>query len=121
MIVQAEMDTFNQTPPGSARRERPQEPAEAPAPDAPAISARDLSVYFGDKQVLKRVSLDIGARSVTAIIGPSGCGKSTFLRTLNRMHELVPTARIEGHIQLFGQDIYSRAVEPVLVRRRVGE
>src|SRR5205814_7667330 len=52
--------------------------------------------------------------------GPSGCGKSTFLRSLNRMHELVPTARIEGHIRLFGQDIYSRVVEPVIVRRRVG-
>jgi phosphate transport system ATP-binding protein len=81
---------------------------------------RDLSVFFGANHVLKRVSLDISARAVTAIIGPSGCGKSTLLRALNRMHELVPTARIEGQIRLFGQDIYSRQVEPVIVRRRVG-
>jgi len=120
MTVQAEMDTSDQTPTAPVRRERAQGAGEPPAPDVPAISARDLSVYFGDKQVLKRVSLDIGARAVTATIGPSGCGKSTFLRALNRMHELVPTARIEGHIRLFGQDIYNRAVEPVIVRRRVG-
>jgi phosphate transport system ATP-binding protein len=85
-----------------------------------ALTARDLSVFFGNNHVLKRVSLDVPARAVTAIIGPSGCGKSTFLRALNRMHELVPTARMEGEIRLFGQDIYSRGVEPVVVRRRVG-
>ncbi|HWX20869.1 MAG TPA: phosphate ABC transporter ATP-binding protein PstB [Candidatus Binatia bacterium] len=85
-----------------------------------ALTVRDLSVFFGDNQVLKRVSLDVPARAVTAIIGPSGCGKSTFLRALNRLHELVPTARMEGEILLFGQDIYGRAVEPVVVRRRVG-
>ena len=87
---------------------------------AVALTVRELSVYFGNNQVLKRVSLDIPARAVTAIIGPSGCGKSTFLRALNRLHELVPTARMEGQIQLFGQDIYGREVEPVVVRRRVG-
>jgi phosphate transport system ATP-binding protein len=85
-----------------------------------AISVRDLSVFFGDHQVLKQVSLDVLPRSVTAIIGPSGCGKSTFLRSLNRMHELVPTARMEGEIRLFGSDIYGHGVEPVIVRRRVG-
>jgi len=87
---------------------------------APAISARELSVYFGANHVLKRVSLDIPARAVTAIIGPSGCGKSTFLRAVNRLHELIPSARMEGQIHLFGQDIYSPEVEPVIVRRRVG-
>jgi phosphate transport system ATP-binding protein len=120
MIVQAEQDSLK-TPTTPPRLEpSAQEPGATPAPGAPAISARDLSVFFGQKQVLNRVSLDIGARAVTAIIGPSGCGKSTFLRSLNRMHELVPTARIEGQIRLFGQDIYSRTVEPVIVRRRVG-
>ncbi len=89
-------------------------------PGEPAISVHDLSVFFGANQVLKRVSLEIAARAVTAIIGPSGCGKSTFLRALNRMHELIPAARVEGQIRLFGQDIYSRQVEPVIVRRRVG-
>jgi phosphate transport system ATP-binding protein len=77
-------------------------------------------VFFGGNHALKNVSIDIAARAVTAIIGPSGCGKSTFLRALNRMHELNPDARIEGEIRLFGDDIYSRNVEPVVVRRRVG-
>jgi phosphate transport system ATP-binding protein len=94
-------------------------PPEACA-STPAISVRDLSVYFGTSQVLKRVNLDVPARAVTAIIGPSGCGKSTFLRAINRMHDLVPTARIEGRIQLFGQDIHGSHLEPVQVRRRVG-
>ena len=87
-----------------------------PGPDASATSPSSSA----PTSVLKRVSLDIPARSVTAIIGPSGCGKSTFLRALNRMHELVPTARMEGEIRLFGQDIYSQQIEPVVVRRRVG-
>ncbi len=86
----------------------------------PALSVRELSVFFGNNQVLKSVSLDIPPRAVTAIIGPSGCGKSTFLRALNRMHELVPTARMAGKIRLFGEDIYSSQIEPVIVRRRVG-
>jgi phosphate transport system ATP-binding protein len=92
----------------------------APGLSTPAVSAQELSIFFSSNHVLRRVSLDIPARAVTAIIGPSGCGKSTFLRALNRMHELVPTARMEGRILLFGQDIYARDVEPVLVRRRVG-
>ena len=86
----------------------------------PAIRVQDLSVYFGANQVLKQVSLDVPARAVTAIIGPSGCGKSTFLRAINRMHDLVPSARIEGRIQLFGEDIHGANLEPVQVRRRVG-
>src|SRR5665213_2488313 len=85
-----------------------------------ALNVKNLSVFFGRNQAVKNVSLDIAARAVTAIIGPSGCGKSTFLRALNRMHELNPEARMEGEIKLFGDDIYSRNVEPVIVRRRVG-
>jgi phosphate transport system ATP-binding protein len=95
-------------------------PAAAAARAVPALSVKNLSVFFGKNQVLKSVSLDIQAKAVTAIIGPSGCGKSTFLRSLNRMHELVATARMEGDIRLFGQDIYGKDVEPVIVRRRVG-
>ena len=87
---------------------------------APAITVKNLSVYFGKTQVLKSVSIDVAARAVTAIIGPSGCGKSTFLRSLNRLHELVPEARMEGEIRLFDQDIYRREVEAVVVRRRIG-
>ena len=93
---------------------------EQPSAGAPALTVRRLSVSFGDNHVLKNTSLDIAARAVTAIIGPSGCGKSTFLRALNRMHELTPEARVEGEIRLFGEDIYARNVEPVVVRRRVG-
>jgi phosphate transport system ATP-binding protein len=85
-----------------------------------ALTVRHLSVSFGSNQVLKNTSLDIAARAVTAIIGPSGCGKSTFLRAINRMHELTPEARVEGEIRLFGEDIYARNVEPVVVRRRIG-
>lgn len=85
-----------------------------------AISTRDLSVFFGSNHVLKKISLDAPAQAVTAIIGPSGCGKSTFLRALNRMHELVPSARVEGQIRLFGQDIHPGCMEAVQVRRRIG-
>ena len=92
----------------------------APSSAATAVTVRDLSVFFGTNHVLQGVSLNIQARAVTAIIGPSGCGKSTFLRSLNRMHELVPEARMTGQIRLFGEDIYARDVEPVIVRRRVG-
>jgi phosphate transport system ATP-binding protein len=102
--------------PVPAQGETPASPGTA----VPALTTRNLSVFFGANHVLKGVSLDIPACAVSAIIGPSGCGKSTFLRALNRMHELVPTARIEGEIRLFGQDIYGNEVQPVVVRRRVG-
>ncbi len=94
--------------------------ATDPNHPAAALTVRNLSVFFGKQGCLKNVSLDIAASAVTAIIGPSGCGKSTFLRALNRMHELNPEARMDGEIRLFGDDIYSRNVEPVIVRRRVG-
>ncbi len=87
---------------------------------APAISVRNLGVWFGSNHVLKNVSLDVPARAVTAIIGPSGCGKSTFLRSLNRMHDLVPSARVQGEVKLFRDDIYANSIEPVIIRRRVG-
>jgi phosphate transport system ATP-binding protein len=95
-------------------------PPESKPAGAPALTVRGLSVFFGSTAAVKSVSLDIAARAVTAIIGPSGCGKSTFLRALNRMHELNPEARMQGEIKLFGDNIYSRDVEPVVVRRRVG-
>jgi phosphate transport system ATP-binding protein len=107
--------------PGPISNSRPAAgPAAPSSPATPAITVKNLSVFFGKHQVLKSVSLDIQSRAVTSIIGPSGCGKSTFLRSLNRMHELVPEARMEGDIRLFGEDIYSKDVEAVIVRRRVG-
>lgn len=94
--------------------------AEAHQLQAVKISAIGVCAWFGKNRVLKDVSLEFPARSVTAIIGPSGCGKSTLLRSLNRMHELVDGARIEGSVQLDGKDVYAAGVDPVLLRRRVG-
>jgi phosphate transport system ATP-binding protein len=79
-----------------------------------------LRAWFGKTEALKGISLHLVERRVTAIIGPSGCGKSTFIRCLNRMHEVVPGARVAGEVLLDGLDIYERGVDPVRVRRRVG-
>jgi phosphate transport system ATP-binding protein len=84
------------------------------------IVVNDLNAYYGRFRAVEGVSLTIEPRSVTALIGPSGCGKSTFLRTLNRMHEVVPGARVEGEVLLDGSDLYAPGVDPVLVRRQVG-
>ncbi len=80
----------------------------------------DLNVYYGNFLAVEGVDINIEPRSVTAFIGPSGCGKSTFLRTLNRMHEVIPGARVEGEVLLDGEDLYGPGVDPVLVRRQVG-
>ncbi len=84
------------------------------------VSARGVNVFYGDKQALKAVDLDIGTNEVTALIGPSGCGKSTFLRCLNRMNDLIEGARVTGTITLDRQDIYDRALDVVQLRARVG-
>jgi phosphate transport system ATP-binding protein len=95
-------------------------PAATIATDELAFDAKEVSVWYGAKQALFKISLGVRPKSITAIIGPSGCGKSTFLRCLNRMHELVPSARMEGKITLFGDDLYAPTVDPAFVRRRVG-
>jgi len=87
---------------------------------AKSIDVRDVSIYYGEFKAVEDVSMTVRAKSVTAFIGPSGCGKSTFLRTLNRMHEVIPGARVEGTVTLDGQDLYASSVDPVEVRRRVG-
>jgi phosphate transport system ATP-binding protein len=84
------------------------------------IAVQDLSAAFAEKSVLRGITMPIEENRVTAVIGPSGCGKSTFIRCLNRMHELSPIARMSGKVLLEGHDIYDRAVDPVLLRRRVG-
>jgi len=84
------------------------------------LEVSDLNIYYGDFRAVAGVSMDIEARSITALIGPSGCGKSTFLRSLNRMHEVIDGARVEGSVRLAGQDLYGPGVDPVEVRRRVG-
>lgn len=87
---------------------------------AKSIIVDDLDIYYGDFLAVQGVSMTIKARSVTAFIGPSGCGKSTFLRSLNRMHEVIPGARVEGKVMVDGQSLYDSAVDPVAVRRQVG-
>jgi phosphate transport system ATP-binding protein len=89
--------------------------------DVPSkMSARGVSVFYGDKQAVKDVSIDIDMDKVTAFIGPSGCGKSTFLRTLNRMNDTIASARVTGDIMLDGENIYSSAMDVVQLRARVG-
>lgn len=84
------------------------------------LETEDINVWFGQRHVLKDVSLVFPNNEVTALIGPSGCGKSTFIRTLNRMHELIPTAGLGGRVLLDGQDIYAEGVDPVDVRLKIG-
>ena len=86
----------------------------------PVISAKNLNLWYGDFKALKGISLDVGEREITALIGPSGCGKSTFLKTLNRMNDLVPNVRIEGGVRLRGEDIFSKEMQLTDLRRRVG-
>ena len=87
---------------------------------APKVRVQALRAWFGKQQALQGITLDVPPTAVTAVIGPSGCGKSTFIRCLNRMHELVPGARVQGEVLLEGDPIYDAAVDPVLLRRRVG-
>ncbi|MEN9661032.1 MAG: phosphate transporter ATP-binding protein, partial [Actinomycetota bacterium] len=87
---------------------------------ASALHSENVNVWFGERHVLKDVSLTFPSNQVTALIGPSGCGKSTFLRTLNRMHELIPGAGFGGAVLLDGQDIYGDDVDPVDVRIKIG-
>jgi phosphate transport system ATP-binding protein len=84
------------------------------------IEIKELNAWFGKKQVLKSINLKILENAVTAIIGPSGCGKTTLIRCLNRMHEIVPGARVSGRVLLDGEDIYGKDVDPVTIRRRIG-
>ncbi len=94
--------------------------APSPITSAPKMTARDVSVFYGEKQAIDHVSIDIATEHVTAFIGPSGCGKSTFLRALNRMNDTIPGCRVEGEIMLDGADIYRSAMDVVQLRARVG-
>jgi phosphate transport system ATP-binding protein len=86
----------------------------------PKVEVHDLNVYFRANHAIRHVSLSVQPQTVLAVIGPSGCGKSTFIRALNRMHDLVPGARVEGKVFVDGKDLYARGIDPVLIRRRVG-
>jgi len=107
----------------TSRPQPPQTPAVPPTPSGPGVGKIDvqgMNFFYGVRQVLESISLQVHAHQVTALIGPSGCGKSTFLRSLNRMNDIVPGARVEGRIAIDGNDIYAPAVDVVDLRRRVG-
>lgn len=93
---------------------------ESTTANAPAFQVKNLSMWYGSKQAIKDVTIDVPSKTVTSIIGPSGCGKSTFLRCLNRMHELVPRTRVEGEVLFEGKNLYGAHVDPAMVRRRIG-
>jgi phosphate transport system ATP-binding protein len=118
------MDNLVMATPEQSVTERVERPARPPASAEPSpkltFEAKNVSIWYGEKQAIENVTLDIASNAVTAIIGPSGCGKSTFLRALNRMHELVPKTRMDGTVLLHGEDLYSKTVDPAIVRRRVG-
>ena len=114
---------------GSLKRTAPQSPAATkPVTDtapglqmvAKRLEVRDLNIYYGSFKAVADVNMTVNPRSVTALIGPSGCGKSTVLRTLNRMHETTPGARVQGSVLLDGEDIYGKQISAVGVRRIVG-
>jgi phosphate transport system ATP-binding protein len=106
------MSTLSEALPGAA--------VATPAITGATLVARGVSAWFGNHKALERVSLEMLPNQVTALIGPSGCGKSTFLRTLNRMHELIPATKLAGRIELDGSDIYRSAVPVTEIRRRIG-
>jgi phosphate transport system ATP-binding protein len=87
---------------------------------APIMELNDVSVFYGDYEAVRGATLPIGQNQITAMIGPSGCGKSTILRSLNRMNDLIPGARVAGRITYHGQDLYAKEVDPIEVRRRIG-
>ena len=88
--------------------------------DEVKMSVKDLDLYYGQKQALKNINMDIHSNAITALIGPSGCGKSTFLKTLNRMNDLIDNVRITGQVTLDGEDIFDRNMDVTMLRKRVG-
>ncbi|TNE78179.1 MAG: phosphate ABC transporter ATP-binding protein [Gammaproteobacteria bacterium] len=98
----------------------PEQAIGSPFVTEPKMSMRNVDVFYGEKQAIFKVSVDIGQNEVIAMIGPSGCGKSTFLRSINRMNDTVDTCRVQGDLTLDGEDIYSPKMDPVALRARVG-
>jgi len=90
------------------------------ASQTPVLDLSGVSIFYGDYEAVRGVNLDVARNQITAMIGPSGCGKSTVLRSLNRMNDLIPGARVKGTISYHGQDLYARDVDPIEVRRRIG-
>jgi phosphate transport system ATP-binding protein len=95
-------------------------PVTAPAQRDVIFDVDDINVFYGDLKAIRNVTLDLHLNEITALIGPSGCGKSTFIRCLNRMNDLIPSARVEGSIVYHGEDLYAEDIDPVQVRKRIG-
>jgi phosphate transport system ATP-binding protein len=111
-------DQVHLTPPATALRAQDKE--QPRPPPRPLMEMREVSVFYGDFEAVRGTTLPIGQNRITAMIGPSGCGKSTILRALNRMNDLIPSARVSGTVTFHGQDIYAAGVDPIQVRRRIG-
>jgi phosphate transport system ATP-binding protein len=107
-------------PPLTAVTVRPSTPAASSAEHPVCIDVQEMDFYYGQKKALDNINIGIPAKLVTAFIGPSGCGKSTFLRTLNRMNDIIPGTRVEGKVLIEGDDIYRSGTDVVALRRRVG-
>src|SRR6266702_7436421 len=114
------MSTPTITPKFAVREPPVGEPLSPQTAAAAKVSVRELNFYYGRAQALHNISLNIPERIVMALIGPSGCGKSTFLRTLNRMNDVIAATRVEGSVTIDGQDIYRGSTDVVALRRRVG-
>ena len=112
------LDTVEKTQP--LENEHPERTIGQPLVDNPKMSMRSVDVFYGEKQAIFDVNVDIGQNEVIAMIGPSGCGKSTFLRSINRMNDTVEGCRVMGQLTLDGEDIYSAKMDPVALRARVG-
>jgi phosphate transport system ATP-binding protein len=95
-------------------------PAKAREPRDVIFDVDDINVHYGEHKAIRNVTLDLHVNEITALIGPSGCGKSTFIRCLNRMNDLIPTARVDGKIVYHGEDLYASEIDPVQVRKRIG-
>jgi phosphate transport system ATP-binding protein len=96
------------------------EPTPPPVMTEPIFDVSDVAVFYGDHRAVTDITLSLAQRQITALIGPSGCGKSTFIRCLNRMNDLIPSARVEGHVIYHDHDLYDAKIDPVQVRKRIG-
>jgi len=103
-----------------SRRQPPEKTVGEIFVENPKMTARDVDIFYGDKQAINTVTLDVGAGEIVAFVGPSGCGKSTFLRSFNRMNDTIEGCRLEGEVKIDGQDIYDRKIDVVSLRARVG-
>jgi phosphate transport system ATP-binding protein len=108
------------TPPPHAAPAATPEPARQPEPRDVIFDVDDINVFYGEHKAIRNVTLDLHRNEITALIGPSGCGKSTFIRCLNRMNDLIPSARVDGRIVYHGEDLYASNIDPVQVRKRIG-